>query len=208
MEKIKDFCILGLDSRAYIKKWFSSHPEEMQDLSYLSLQDFDSESCCCIEGFSPLQYLLSDDAKKDLEEHEMSLKNVVLSFLVCLKSPASDLSDSEIPVVLEYSYNPKANFNNLYFTSIRHDGSLLFGLTAANDAFQNTLNFLPDFPEKKLLFEEQSSDKKIKVEYGDIVIVDKTINDRPEIEEQMHQILYTGIPLSYKVVKKDGTEVV
>lgn len=184
----------GGPSLEYVKHWYDTSPDADPDISSKNYED--AEHVFCRKASDVLRSVLTEDSLKSLSENGVDIKDVVFSISATLIDKEGNSYEN---IHLEYSYNPNAEFTNLYGTSFHHDGTLLFIEDGIRKLFQDMFDFTPSFP-GKWEYAKNPDGKKIKVEYGDFIILN-LYGSGPKGKEWMGQETVINVPMRFSVVE-------
>lgn len=154
-------------------------------------EELDSEECRCLKGCSALTLAF--------EIPEEKLKEIVLEDLVISMTATVDESKGTFPV--RYKYNPKAEYNKLQSSIMRHDGTLLFEIEGIANLFQKIFKGFPKYEGEDIL-RENPKGKELLVEYGDFVIINK-FDEGAKEKPWMRQRTFMYLPMRYSVVESE-----
>ena len=189
----------GEPSIKYVKNWYATSPNA--DKAILPKYFDDGKIVSCYKSSDVLKSMLTEEALKELSDNNLTPESVVFSFVATLTDKdENSYEDCHV----EYVYNPSAEFTNLYGTSFRHDGTLLFEIEGLRKAFHDMLNFAPAFP-GKWEFAKNPDGKKILVEYGDFIVLN-LFEDGPEGKKWMNQRTIINLPMRFSIVNNREME--
>ena len=188
----------GEHSIKYVKNWYATSPDA--DKTVLP-EYYDDETVVSYHKASDvLRSMLTEDALKELAYNNLTPESIVFSFVVTLTDNDGNSYEN---CLVEYVYNPEAEFTNLYGTSFHHDGTFLFEIEGIRRAYHDMLNFAPAFP-GKWEFAKNPDGKKILVEYGDFVVLN-LFGGGPKGKEWMRERTIINIPMRFSIVdNKEG----
>ena len=183
----------GEPSIKYVKNWYATSPNA--DKAILPKYFDNREIVSCYKSSDVLKSMLTEEALKELSDNNLTPESVVFSFVATLTDKDENSYEG---CHVEYVYNPSTEFTNLYGTSFRHDGTLLFEIEGLREAFHDMLDFAPAFP-GKWEFAKNPDGKKILVEYGDFIILNLS-EDGPEGKKWMSQRTIINLPMRFSIV--------
>ena len=188
----------GERSVKYVKNWYATSPNA--DKAILPEYYDDETAVSCYKASDVLRGVLTEGALKELADNNLTPESVVFSFVATL---TDNDGNSYEDCLVEYRYNPNAEFTNLYGTSFHHDGTLLFEIEGLRKAYHDMLNFTPSFP-GKWEFAKNPDGKKILAEYGDFVVLN-LFGVGPKGKEWMRERTIINLPMRFSIVdNKEG----
>lgn len=183
----------GEHSVKYVKNWYATSPNA--DKTILPEYYGDEKTVSCYKASDVLRNLLTEDALKELADNNLTPESIIFSFVATLTHKDGNSYEN---CLVEYVYNPDAEFTNLYGTGFHHDGTLFFEIEGLRKAFHGMLNFTPAFP-GKWEFAKNPDGKKILAEYGDFVVLN-LFGDGPEGKKWMSQRTIINLLMRFSIV--------
>ena len=192
MEKM----VLGEESLLYVRKRLEEATEKGENEG-LTMDDLDGDHRYCICGAYPV--------KMALDNSEMPNKESVdPEELVLMGNFTTD--EYKEGARLEFKYLPRADFNFLLSSTVRHDGTLLFEMQGIMNAFNKLINgeFIPKFEGDKEFFEHPAG-RKLHYDYGDFVIIN-TFGEGPKDKPWMCAKTHIFLPIRIEIQERKEDE--